>query len=238
MQITLNPLELTKDQREAVAGFILTFPDIEKVPASALKGSIRPVEVPAPTQEDPAAVFGPAVTNVPAPPAAVATGPISAAGPVLVIPSPADVHPSQGAELDKAGFPWNERIHAGGKTKNANGTWRKRRGISDELITEVEAELRALMAIPSPAPIAAAPVVPPPPGSDAPAAVPPPPVDLRAQFVALVHKITAAQTSGKLTEVRLTQILAFAGIGSFNLLATRLDLVPTINAEIDKVLAE
>jgi hypothetical protein len=32
------------------------------------------------------------------------------------------------AELDSAGQPWNEALHASTKIKNADGTWRKRPG--------------------------------------------------------------------------------------------------------------
>lgn len=45
-------------------------------------------------------------------------------------------------ELDADGLPWDERIHAGSKTKTAKGVWKKRRGVQPVTITEVEAELR------------------------------------------------------------------------------------------------
>lgn len=61
-------------------------------------------------------------------------------------------------ELDKDALPWDARIHASTKTKNADGRWKKKRGISDEEIASVTDELRALMAVPT-APVA---ILPPP----------------------------------------------------------------------------
>lgn len=50
--------------------------------------------------------------------------------------------PVQGVELDATGLPWDERIHAGTKAKNKDGSWKGKRGVQPVLITEVEAELR------------------------------------------------------------------------------------------------
>jgi len=55
--------------------------------------------------------------------------------------------------LDKNGLPWDERIHASTRTRNADGSWRYKRGVADTWVVEVEKELRALMAIPVPAAI-------------------------------------------------------------------------------------
>lgn len=64
-----------------------------------------------------------------------------------------------GQQLDKTGLPWDKRIHSDGANKlNADGTWRKRRGLNDPaLVARVEAELRAAMAAPA---VPAAPPVP------------------------------------------------------------------------------
>lgn len=135
----------------------------------------------------------PPVPPVPSPPA------------VAVPPAPpapsAPAAPANHADLDKNGLPWDERIHAGTKAKNADLSWRQRRGLNDPaLVKRVEAELRQLVAnnatsaaplaspavataeaqagsIPSPtsAP-AAAPSVPPAPTA-ATVSVPPPPVN-------------------------------------------------------------
>lgn len=44
--------------------------------------------------------------------------------------------------LDAKWIPWDARIHSSSKELNKDGTWRKRRGIDDALIAQVEAELR------------------------------------------------------------------------------------------------
>ena len=56
-------------------------------------------------------------------------------------PQTAPTAPS--GEVDSTGLPWDERIHAKTKAKNANGTWRTRRGVDDAMFAAVEAQLRA-----------------------------------------------------------------------------------------------
>lgn len=56
---------------------------------------------------------------------------------------------SPSVELDKAGLPWDERIHSGSKALKADGYWKAKRGVDPELVKQVEAELRAVMALPA-----------------------------------------------------------------------------------------
>lgn len=44
-------------------------------------------------------------------------------------------------DVDSRNMPHDERIHASTKAKNADGTWRARRGVSPELVAQVEREL-------------------------------------------------------------------------------------------------
>lgn len=54
--------------------------------------------------------------------------------------------PAGGVELDADGLPWDERIHAGTKRKNADGRWTAKRGINDpDFVPRVVAQLRAQM---------------------------------------------------------------------------------------------
>lgn len=73
--------------------------------------------------------------------------------------------------VDSSSLPWDARIHSlssdGSKPTNANGTWRRKRGVDDATVAAVEAELRG-----AEAPVDT--VVPPPPVTDA---VPPPPTN-------------------------------------------------------------
>lgn len=57
-----------------------------------------------------------------------------------------------GESLDKDGLPWDERIHAGSKQQNKDGSWKKRKGVKPDYVAAVEAELRQRMQAPFDAP--------------------------------------------------------------------------------------
>lgn len=59
-----------------------------------------------------------------------------------IVPAVPEVATTSGAEVDVAGMAWDTRIHSRGKSKNVDGTWRRKRGISEELIKQVEAEIK------------------------------------------------------------------------------------------------
>lgn len=207
----------------------------------------------------PAAAFG-----VPPAPLAVST-PAIAAGSIVAPPPPANTAPitttpgvassAAGVDLDAKGFPWDNRIHAGTKRKNADGSWTAKRGVDPALVATVEAELRQVMgaapaaplapAVPAPPPTAPiAPVVAsaPPAPAVAPAAAPAPqagevPADARAQFVALVGRASAAIQGQKVTQAEVNQCCADAGVPALPLLANRLDLVAQVAAHIDALIA-
>lgn len=124
----------------------------------------------------------------PAPPVSPADTPAAATTPTPApAASPQPTAAPAGVETDKNGLPWDERIHSGPKDKrpkNADGSWRKKRGVDDALAEQVEAELRQVMgasgnqapaapnaaASPEPAPApapTAAPAAPPPTPADA-----------------------------------------------------------------------
>jgi len=144
----------------------------------------------------PAAAFG-----VPAVPLAGST-PVIAGGSTVAPPPPANTAPitttpgvassaagafSAGVELDKHGLPWDGRIHAGTKRKNADGSWTAKRGVDPALVATVEAELRQVMGaapaplaqgvapVPTPVSVAASTTVPPAPTGAVPQPVAPPP---------------------------------------------------------------
>lgn len=43
-----------------------------------------------------------------------------------------------GGDLDSRGFPWDERIHAATKTKTQDGVWKRKRGVDEALVKQVE----------------------------------------------------------------------------------------------------
>ena len=139
----------------------------------------------------PAAAFG-----VPPVPLVVST-PAIAAGAIVAPPPPANTAPITttpgvassvaGVDLDAKGFPWDNRIHAGTKRKNADGSWMAKRGVDPALVATVEAELRQVMGAapaplaqgvapaPTPVSVAASTTVPPAPTGAVPQPVAPPP---------------------------------------------------------------
>lgn len=103
---------------------------------------------------------------------------------------PADEDPGTVADpatLDKEGIPWDVRIHAGTKTQNKDGTWKKLRGVDEVLYGRIHGELQAQYAgkpigtsgsgtAPPPPPSATEGTAPPPPAEQGNGA-PPPPAD-------------------------------------------------------------
>lgn len=69
-------------------------------------------------------------------------------------PEPQDDETTNAAPpaTDKNGLPWDERIHAGTKALNADGTWKKRRGVDDATVAAVTAELTGAAPQPEPTP--------------------------------------------------------------------------------------
>lgn len=133
-------------------------------------------------------------------------------------------------DFDSAGMPWDERIHASSRATVADGTWRKKRGVSDELVAEVEAEIapiteeelvrqdqinsgKAAMTVevpeaPVPEPVASGVTEPTPPAptttEDAP---PPPPAPTANPFLALMSRIGKS----KLDKAKKDELLTAAG---------------------------
>lgn len=87
--------------------------------------------------------------------------------------------PANAPAVDKAGMPWDERIHTKNKATKADGTWKRGKGLDDGFVAAVEAELRGRMqpvplAAPTPPPVvpAPAPIIAPPPVHPVPAPAP------------------------------------------------------------------
>ena len=221
MQITINPEELNTEQRESLAGFILTFPSAS---APSVVSNQMSIDF---TEPDPMTAFGtphpdhPSV-NLEAPAVhqqitALEAAPnrVSEVGPVLVIPNPPQAAPMVVAPIptvstasataqitvDKTGLPWDARIHSSGKNLNADGTWRSKRGVSATAMAQVEAELKVLMAVPS-----ATVSVPPPPPQN-PTVAPPVPQNIP---VAIPVASAAVPMSPDNTDLR-NQFVALVG---------------------------
>lgn len=152
-----------------------------------------------------------------------------------------------GIDVDKAGLPWDGRIHASTRAKNADGTWRMRRGIEAALAAAVTGELRQTMApvVPQPpAPSAStAPAIPKPPFVPS-VVTPVPPATITPEatlagaaadasrsdvpaltFPKLMQLITTAFTSKALSQEHIKAAIEAAGLPSLPMLASRPDLV-------------
>lgn len=95
------------------------------------------------------AISAPVNLEVPTPPAGTAPT-VSPSSPPAIVPIP--------PTYDKAGLPWDQRIHSASKAITKEGLWRTKRNVEESTVATVTAELRSLMALPTPA---AVPPVPP-----------------------------------------------------------------------------
>jgi hypothetical protein len=83
-------------------------------------------------------------------------------------------------ELDADQVPWDERIHASTRNKNADGRWKRKRNVDDATYNSIAASLKSTAAAPAavapslPSVAAAAPSLPPPPVAAAPSLPPAP----------------------------------------------------------------
>jgi len=147
------------------------------------------------------------------------------------------------ASVDKSGLPWDRRIHSDATERlTKEGFWKRRRNIDDATVATVEAELRALMAIPT----QAVPDVPTPPpvtvaldnggtadmetgeyaAPDAPAA----PVTKAVDFAGFMRLLTPKIQAKELTHVQVNEALAALDLKSVPQLAQRSDLIPSVVA--------
>lgn len=150
-----------------------------------------------------------------------------------------------GVDLDADGLPWDARIHAGTKTKKADGKWKAKRNVDPELVKQVEAELRQVMAIPDPTsattaaePETAAPATaepaPAPTATPAPSVTPPEPAPTATEQVSNVSgpttfmELVGAIGSGGYGQAAINDALGRCNppLPSFQALANRSDLIP------------
>lgn len=200
-------------------------------------GAVVPLPPPVPAPSTAAAEASPIapVISTPLPPGSAPTAPQPA--PLAVAPS-APAAPTNGAnERDVQGLPWDGRIHSAGKTKNADGTWRQRRGTPQVEIDRVLAELRGALGAPAatdwvapPAPVPIPNGVPLPPGGT----VAPPAAD--QGFAGLMTMLTPHIASGVLTGDEINGTMASLGVPTVVGLTARPDLVPAAKAAMSALL--
>lgn len=200
-----------------------------------------PVPPPPPSGASPAANSIASGTSVSAPSAAVVVPPVPNTAGVAV-------------EVDRAGMPWDARIHQKSRNKKKDETWKLIKGIDPAIVQAVVMEYAATKAA-APAsgtvllPGAPGPVpVPPVPSPTAAAAVPAPPVAPSVPvppvaaagsvgaFRALIDKITAATKEGKITPVKVSEVCQLHGAPSLMQLNSMPHLIDDVNSSIDAVI--
>ena len=133
--------------------------------------------------------------------------------------------PPNGIEIDADGLPWDGRIHATSHAKIATGQWRKRRGITDDLVRKVEAELRITwgtrQAVPPPPP-------PPVPEPVIPVAPPPPIATTGDLFVTLMKGVTKGFADKSITQEMILNAIKPHGVPSLPALVLRQELIPAV----------
>lgn len=165
------------------------------------------------------------VATIAQPPGSAATAPAEPAAPAS--------HVLNAADKDRDGFPWDTRIHGKEKTKNKDGTWRKRRGVEDATVLVVEGELRAIMGVPTPPPSGSAPVTSAEPSS---------------AFGAFMqslspHLQSVTNPNGRLDQATIAALAKHvgavdtAGNGSVGALATHPELIPALIQLVNQHLA-
>jgi len=90
------------------------------------------------------------LSNLPPPVAPTGAVPIPPAPPSGVASATPPAPAASPADRDVNGLPWDGRIHASTKVRNADGSWRAKRAVHPETVRIVEAELRQNAAAPAP----------------------------------------------------------------------------------------
>lgn len=143
------------------------------------------LETPAPVQDALKANAAPVPQPVPGPNVTV-TGDVD-----VEVETVNDAPPA----TDKNGLPWDERIHAGTKALNGDGTWKKRRGVDDATVAAVTAELTGAAPAPTPEPTPAPQPEPTPEPTPAPTPAPVPSTNRIQDFQQIVQELQKAGTA-------------------------------------------
>jgi hypothetical protein len=245
LEIRTDISTLSKDQREQLAGFILTFDMPRQLPlkyesavaegsmgAEAEKAMLGSFELKMEEikelvyrEPSPEEVFGTVQPEIRANHVSLnEDGSLTTAYTVPPPPPPtistAGPHLVVGSvSVDKNGLPWDERIHSSSKALTDAGLWRKKRGVDPAAVAFAESELRA---IPTGTP------APPPPPPTAPS---PATADGKALYVKLIQATASAIGSKRFTTEEFKAIAVAHGVPSIPLLINNLDKVQAVSDE-------
>lgn len=164
--------------------------------------------------------------------------------PALATPIAPPAAAAPAAGVDKRGFSWDSRIHSTPAAHTAEGVWRKRRGVADELTASVEAAQLAArgapavvpappasVAVPLP-PVVAAPVTVPTPIVPAPPAIASSPVAAPNTLAELMARCAKPLAEQRLGMAQIIEACKAAGLDGLAGLHTRSDLTPSVWAKL------
>ena len=256
-------IDLSKEQ-PAVTGTVEETQAVTEAVVEAGPGVVTEAPAPAPA---PAAITEPAATEVFAAPnadtvASATEQPAESVQPAAPAESATTAEPvttaaaPAGVEVDSDGLPWDHRIHAlgaGGAHNKLKKTqqWKKKRGVDDALVAEVEAELRAAMSAgpanpvittgnaataavePSPAPASpASPAAAPTTAAAAVQPASPAPAPAPAGGTTTFPALMAAITANGIDQAAVTAAVNAQGLQALPLLAARPGLIPAVAAAL------
>lgn len=230
-QLVIAIDSLSQEKARLYAGIILALAGVEDGDSPELTIS----------EVDPNVVFGHTVSeagpHIIIPASAPPPPPLPPPQPVISQPSP-PASGTAGIIVDSDGIPWDGRIHAASKAKNADGSWRIKRNAEKPFIDLVKAELKRAMLAPAQGP-QLVPAPPPPPVQQQAPSAPRPPAgpDLRAEFIGLVNRASAAVGAGKVSQEQINKCMTALGVDNLPSLGHRLDLVPAAANLIDGIIA-
>ena len=199
----------------------------------------------------PAAAFGvppaPLAGSIPAIAAASTVAPPPPANTAPTTTTPGAASSAAGVELDAKGLPWDARIHAGTKRKNADGSWTAKRGVDPALVAQVEAELRQVMGaapaaplaqgvapVPTPASVAASTIAPSVPTGAVPLPVAPPPAPAPVAGAApTMPAAPSAAPAGEVPQDARQQFVGLVGRASAAIQAGKVS-----QAEVNQICAD
>lgn len=121
---------------------------------------------------------------------------------------------------DVDGIKWDKRIHSSSKELNKDGTWRKRRGVADELVRQIEAELRGVKPplLTETLVTTAVSVDHPTVGASVPSSV--------MSFTELLDGVTKAMVAGQLSQATIAEALKSVGLEALPHLLGKPELIP------------
>lgn len=159
-------------------------------------------------------------------------------------PAPAPAAPAPtgtGVALDKAGLPYDTRIHSSAAEPLAKtGFWKRKKNISDDYVAQIEAELRAVMnagKTPEPTTTTVAAAAPPAPSAaPAPAPSPAPAAPTAAPtgnaFAEFTRWLVGHTQAKRLTQTDAVLEVQKQGLSQIPDLAKRPDLIPAVVAAL------